>query len=68
MNEDKAKESKERIDTFVREYGELVNKHKVDFANYPLFQPNKEGKWEIVLQSQPVDISQQPVKSPFISI
>ena len=66
MNMEPTPEAKERIDSFIKEYGELVTKYKVDFANWPMFQPTKEGKWEITLQSQPVDIANQPVKCPFI--
>ncbi len=59
-------EAKERIDTFVKEYGELVDKHKVDFANYPMLVPDGKGAFKIIMQSVPVDITNQPVKSPFV--
>lgn len=59
-------EHKEDIELFLKEYGELVAKHKVDFANYPMFQPNKEGKWEIVVQAQAISIKDRPVISPFV--
>lgn len=62
MNE----ESKQRIDDFTKEYGELVEKHKVDFVHFPMFQPDSKGHWEIVINSQVIDIKDRPVKSPFV--
>ena len=63
---DQTEEAKTRIEAFTKEYKDLVDKYHVDFANWPLFSPTKEGKWEIILQSMPVDISNQRIKSPFI--
>ena len=63
---DQTEEAKARIEAFTKEYKELVDKHKVDFANWPLFSPTKDGKWEITLQSMPIDIKEQGIKSPFI--
>ena len=57
------KEVQERIQAFIKEYGELTKKHKVDFVNFPMFTPNDKGSWDIVIQTQPVDTTNQPVKS-----
>lgn len=62
MNEEQNKD----IELFIKEYGELVEKHKVDFANYPMFQPTKDGKWEITIQSQAISIKDRPMVSPFV--
>lgn len=59
-------EQKQRVDVFYKEYGDLVIKHNVDFASYPVFVPDGEGGFKIVVQSTPVDIKDRPVKSPFI--
>ncbi len=59
-------ERKEKGTAFMKEYGELVEKHQIDFATYPVFIPDGKGGFQIVVQSTPVDISNQPKKSPFI--
>lgn len=59
-------ERKEKGEAFLKEYGELVAKHQIDFATYPMFIPDGQGGFKIVVQSTPIDISQQPKKSPFI--
>lgn len=61
-------EQKKRIDDFMKEYGELVAKHKVDFASFPMFVPDESGKgsFKVICQSVPIDTSNQPTKSPFI--
>ncbi len=54
-------ERKEKGAAFMKEYGELVAKHQIDFASYPVFIPSgKPGIFEISVQSTPVDISKQP--------
>lgn len=58
---------KKRVDDFMAEYKALVDKHKVDFANYPVYMPDGSGGFKTVLQSTPVDITKLSVKSPFIS-
>lgn len=55
-----------RAQEFVKEYGELVGKHKVDFATYPMFVPDGQGGFKIITQSTPVDISNQPIRSDFM--
>ena len=56
----------EKIKAFLEEYGVLVEKHKIDFASYPMWVPNKEGHWTMVVKTEPVDISNRPVKTPFV--
>lgn len=60
-------EEKDRIAAFTKDYGKLVEKHKIDFANFPMFVPDgTPGGFRVIVQSMPVDITQQAVKSPFI--
>lgn len=59
-------ERKEKGTAFMKEYGELVEKHQIDFATYPVFIPDGAGGFKIVVQSTPIDISNQPKKSPFM--
>lgn len=63
MNEDFEKKCQE----FLKEYGELVKKYNIDLATYPMFVPDGEGSFKIIIQSTPVDTSKLPVKSPLIS-
>lgn len=62
---------KKRSEDFVKEYGELVQKHQVDFIQYPMFVPKKDDEkrsvFEVVLQNQPIDLKQVAVKSPFVT-
>lgn len=60
-------ERKEKGTAFLQEYGELVAKHQMDIAAYPVFIPDGEGGFKVTVQSTPVDISEQPQKSPFIA-
>lgn len=59
-------ETKDRIDAFMKAYGELTQQFKVDFVSYPMFVPDGQGAFKVVLQNQAVDTSQSPIKSPFI--
>lgn len=56
----------ENIQGFLKEYGELVERRKIDFACYPVYMPDGKGGFTTRVQNTPVDISNQPVKSPFI--
>lgn len=49
----------EKAQAFLKEYGELVTKHKMDFASWPVFVPNSNGTFTVTIQSQPVDVTQQ---------
>lgn len=59
-------EQKARIDLFLKEYGELVEKHHVDFINFPQYLPDGSGGWKLMLQTTPMDITNSPQKSPFV--
>jgi hypothetical protein len=60
-------ERQEKGTAFLKEYGELVEKHQMDFATYPVFVPDGQGGFKIVIQNTPVDMSNHPKKSPFIA-
>lgn len=60
-------ERQEKGAAFIKEYGELVEKHQMDMATYPVFVPDGQGGFKIIVQSTPVDISNQPKKSPFVA-
>ncbi len=59
--------TQERIQDFLTKYGELVKETKIDFASYPVFVPDGQGGFKVIVQNTPVDISNQPTKSPFIA-
>ena len=59
-------DAQERGQAFLKEYKELTEKHKIDFATYPMFRPTQNGAFEIVMQSTPIDITNQPKPSPFV--
>lgn len=42
----------EKIDAFIKEYGELREKHRLDFVSIPTYQPNAQGTWELKIQTQ----------------
>lgn len=48
---------KNRVEAFMKEYGELVQKHQIDIANYPVYTPDGQGGFKTILQATPVDIS-----------
>jgi len=58
--------TQERVQGFLADYGELVKKHNIDFASYPVFVPDGQGGFKVIVQNTPVDISNQPKKSPFM--
>lgn len=58
--------TKERVQDFLTKYGELVKETNIDFASYPVFVPDGQGGFKVIVQNTPVDISNQPKKSPFI--
>lgn len=59
-------EKKIANDSFLKEYGELVQKHKIDIIAYPIWQPDGEGSWKTIIQTSVVSTKDQPVKSPFV--
>jgi shikimate 5-dehydrogenase len=56
---------KERAATFIKEYGELVKKHEVDFSAYPQLVP-KDGVFVTVINTTTVDMKNKPVPSGFV--
>lgn len=56
---------------FLDEYGELVKKHKIDFATYPMYVPDQAGAFHTVIRNTPVRVPDkvedpEGVKSPFV--
>lgn len=66
MSEDTKNDTQERVNAFLDAYKALVDEHKIDFATYPVWTPDGQGGFKTVMQSTPVDIKNQPVKSPVI--
>lgn len=52
-------EKNEKIDKFLKEYGELVKKHGVDFAPWPQLIPDHDGCFKITVQNIPIDLSER---------
>lgn len=52
-------EAQERASSFVKEYGELVKKHNIDFAAFPQYVPDGNGGFRTVVQNVPVDITKK---------
>ncbi len=67
VDEVNANDFNDRAALFLKEYGELVTKHGVDLAVYPTYQPDGSGGFRTIVQNTPVDIKNQPRKSPFIA-
>lgn len=59
--------AEERAKAFIEEYGELVKKHQIDFGTFPSFIPDGQGGFKVVVNTQPIDIKDQPKKSPFVA-
>jgi len=57
----------DRVKAFVEDYGKLVEKHQIDYATYPVFVPDGQQGFRVIIQNTPVDISKQPKKSPFVA-
>lgn len=57
---------KKRGDEFFKRYKELVDEVGIDFASYPVFVPDGQGGFKIVVQNTPVDTRNRPVKSDFV--
>lgn len=62
-----SEEQQKKAQDFLKEYGELIEKHKFDFVHFPMFIPDGQGAFKVIIQSQPVDTSEQPVKSNFMA-
>lgn len=59
MDENKQKD-------FLSKYELLVKETGYDFATYPVYVPDGKGGFQTIIQSTPVDVKNNPVKSPFI--
>lgn len=59
-------EEKAAFDLFIKEYGELVAKHHMDFMAYPTYRPTDTGQWELIIQTQAVSTKDKPIVSPFV--
>jgi len=57
--DNETKDLEVRKSNFLQEYGELVIKHKMDFASYPTFVPNPNGHFTVIVQNTPVDVTEQ---------
>lgn len=49
----------ERIKKFTEEYGKLVKEYEVDYATYPVFVPDGQGGFKVVVQASPVDMMEK---------
>jgi len=56
----------EEKQAFLVEYNALVEKHQIDFAQYPVYIPDGQGGFRTVIQTTPVSIKNQPKRSPFV--
>jgi hypothetical protein len=63
---EKINDAQERGKAFLEEYKALTEKHKIDFATYPVFRPTQSGAFEVIVQSTPIDITSQGTPSPFV--
>lgn len=57
------KEEIERIDAFMKEYGELIDKYKVDIFSFPVWIPDGKGNFVTVMNKQPV-VTDRPRPTP----
>jgi hypothetical protein len=56
-----------KIQEFLEKYKALVDEMKVDFASYPVFVPDGQQGFKVVIQSTPIDITpKEATPSPFI--
>lgn len=61
-----APDFEERAKAFLTDYGELVKKHNIDIAAYPVYMPDGQGSFKTVIQQSTVDTTDQPYRSPFV--
>lgn len=47
------------------EYRSKMNELQCDMYSYPLYVPDGQGSFKVVIQTDVVDISNSPMKSPF---
>ena len=60
-------EVQKRSEAFLKDYGDLVQKHNIDIAAYPVYQPDGQGGFKTVIQQSCVDTTNQPYRSPFVA-
>lgn len=56
-----------RSQDFLKDYGELVQKHKIDIAAYPVYMPDGKGGFITTIQQSTVDTTNAPYRSPFMA-
>lgn len=62
----RSEEETKRAEAFMKDYGELVAKHQMDIASFPVLIPDGQGAFKLTIQSTPVDTSKAPKLSPFM--
>ena len=67
LNQEGVEELQKRADSFLKKYKELVDECKIDLASYPVWVPDGQGGFKCIVQSTPVDTTNQPTKSPFVA-
>lgn len=58
------KTPEQRIKEFIDGFQKLRDATKVDIFFYPMFVPGEDGTFRVVVEQRPIDILNQPVKSP----
>ncbi len=48
-----------KIEKFLEAYGKLTKEYGVDFISYPQFVPDKDGKFQVVIQTQPIETQEK---------
>lgn len=66
MTNQQQNDLQEKQQSFLEEYKKLVDKYKMDFAQYPVWVPDGSGGFKTIMQVTPVSIENQPQKSPFV--
>ncbi len=56
-----------RKDEFLAKYKLLIDEYKIDWISFPVYRPTDNGAWELTIQTQPADTSNQSIKSPFVA-
>lgn len=58
-------EFEERKKVFLERYKIIIDELKVDIFSFPQYVPDGQGGFKTIVQTNIVDTSNQPVKSPF---
>lgn len=59
--------AEERGKEFIKRYGELVAELDIDFATFPLWEPDGNGGFTTKVRTQPMDMRGVAKKSPFVA-